>query len=359
MTPFKIVRLTTFLDFGGQEKQYISFTNCKGTSSFIYVFCSIGKGGYAEDNLREKGFDVKVFDRNPSFKNLRNILILYRWFKRIKPDLVHTAVGEANFHGIIAAKLAGIKFVVAEEVGFPNHSPKAKLLFKQLYRFANAIVCVSKAVKSYLINIGEIDPQKGIVIYNPVSHPSNVTRLPQSDFTIVTVGRLEKVKNQYLLLKSLAWIKDRSVRLILVGDGTGRQYLENEIQRLDLENQVYITGFVSEPEHFLAKANLFVLPSFSEGFGIAAVEAMQLGIPCLCSNVGGIPEFIEDGDTGWLFNPNDFSDFTTKLQLIRKMDHNLLNEVGLRGKESVLDRFSEAKYVEEIERFYRNILKID
>lgn len=220
-------------------------------------------------------------------------------------------------------------------------------------------MCVSNAVKGYLVNIGEIVPQKGVVIYNPVSPPPKIDRVPQSDFTIVSVGRLESVKNQYLLLKALAWINDKSFRLILVGDGMDRQFLQNEIRRLDLQNQVHITGFVSEPEHFLAKADLFVLPSFSEGFGIAAVEAMQLGIPCLCSNVGGIPEFIEDGDTGWLFNPNDFSDFTKKLQLIREMDHISLNEIGLRGKESVLDRFSEKKYIEDIERFYRKIMKID
>ena len=217
MKPIKVLRITTFLDFGGQEKQYISF-------------------------------------------------ILYKWLKEVNPDLIHSAAGEANFHGIIAAKLAGVKYIVSEEIGFPNHSVKAKFLFSFLYRFVNVVVCVSKAVKEYLIRIGEITESKGYVVYN-------------------SVGRLDRVKNQYLLIEAFANLKDINLKLILVGDGNDRQFLESHISRLGLKSQIQITGFVSNPEHYLAKADLFVLPSISEGFGIAVIEAMQLGIPCLCTNL--------------------------------------------------------------------------
>lgn len=359
MNPVKVIRLTTFLDFGGQEKQYISFTNSKNMGDFSYLFAAIGKGGFAERKLRDNGFQVFVFNQNPSYKNLKNIFILYNWFRKVKPDLVHTAVGEANFHGIIAARLAGVKFVVAEEVGFPNHSAKARFVFSFLYRFVNAVVCVSNSVKHFLISIGEISPDKGIVIYNPVSPLRLVDRVRQKCFTIVSVGRLEKVKNQVLLLKALSWLNNKSIKLILVGDGSDRQFLNRDIQRLDLGNQVEITGFVSEPEYYLAMADVFVLPSISEGFGIAAAEAMQLGIPCLCSNVGGIPEFITDGVTGWLFDPNDFSDFISKLEFIISLDVSSRDKVGERGMRLIKERFSESRYVECIENFYHGMIEND
>ena len=86
MKPIKVLRITTFLDFGGQEKQYISFTNTKGKYNISYVFASIGKGGYAERDLRHKGFEVKVFNENPSFLNLKFTFILYKWLKELNPD---------------------------------------------------------------------------------------------------------------------------------------------------------------------------------------------------------------------------------------------------------------------------------
>lgn len=351
----KIIRLTTFLDFGGQEKQYISFTNLKENLRNVYVFTSLGKGGFAENNLRSKGFQVKVFNNNPSISNLKNVWLLYRWFRKEKPDIVHTAAGEANFHGIIAAKLAGVNYIIAEEIGFPGHSKFARKVFSFLYKFANKVICVSQSVKDYLIEIGEISDKNGAVIYNPVTPPKVLPKKAQSSFTIVSVGRLEKVKNQQLILHALHQSEDKSIQLILVGDGAERRNLEDLIQQLNLQERVKITGFVSEPELFLAQADLFVLPSFSEGFGIAAVEAMLLGVPILCSKVGGIPEFVVDGETGWLFDPENQKEFIDKLKFILKMDRKTRDEIGIKGRDSVAERFSEEKYIENLERFYQEI----
>ena len=126
----KIIRLTTLLDFGGQERQYISFVEDRMSDiENEYIFAAIGHGGYAENYIREKGFKVKIFNSKPNISNIINIWILYKWFLETKPDIVHTAAAEANFHGVIAAKLARIKVVIAEEIGMPNHSNKAKLIF--------------------------------------------------------------------------------------------------------------------------------------------------------------------------------------------------------------------------------------
>jgi len=353
----KIIRLTTLLDYGGQEQQYISFVE-NPISSFEhnYIFAAIGHGGHAERVILERGFEVKIFNSKPAIANLKNIWMLYKWFKKIKPDIVHTAAAEANFHGVIAAKLAGIKTIVAEEIGFPNHSEKAKLIFRYIYKLATKVICVSKAVKTNLVLIKEIKPNNGQVIYNPVSSPKASKRAMSSNFTIVNVGRLEKVKNQQLLIEALAEIADKTAQLLIVGEGSERNFLEKSIKNLQLEKRVTITGFASNPAFFVSQAHLFVLPSFSEGFGIAAVEAMLQGVPCLCSNVGGIPEFVTHDQTGWLFDPQSKKDLVNKLNTIINTRYDRLAFVGDNGKIFVENRFTILKYKETLELFYKTLV---
>src|SRR5690554_1111084 len=116
----KILRLTTLLNFGGQERKYISFTEIPDLLHHEYVFAAIGYGGYAEITLKERGFEVHVLNCNFSIRNFFNIWTVYKLIKKVKPDVVHTAAAEANFHGIIAAKLAGVKTIIGEEIGIPN-----------------------------------------------------------------------------------------------------------------------------------------------------------------------------------------------------------------------------------------------
>lgn len=349
----KVIRLTTLLDFGGQERQYISFSE----SDFQllqneYIFAAIGHGGFAEKSIREKGFEVVIFNRNPKISNLKNIWVLYKWFKKTKPDVVHTAAAEANFHGIIAAKLAGIKIIIGEEIGFPNHSSLAKLVFKIIYAFTYKVVCVSKAVKDFLITTNEINHKQGIVIYNPVSPSKTISKQIPKEFTIVAVGRFEKVKNQVLLLNAFSHLDNKKSKLILVGDGSERKNLEAVIQNLNLQERVTITGFVKNPGEYINKGHLFVLPSLSEGFGIAVVEAMQLETACLCSNVGGIPEFITHNENGWLFNPHNEAELINQLNKIIKMPYSEIKKIAEHAKLSVENRFTIQKYVENIENLY-------
>ena len=351
----KIVRITTLLDFGGQERKYISFTQNPSWLVHDYIFAAIGHGGYAEKKIKERGFEVVIFNQKPNITNLKNIWILYKWFRKIKPDLVHTAAAEANFHGSIAARLAGVKVVVAEEIGFPTHSSKARIIFRMIYNWCDKVICVSKAVHQFLVKINEIKPEKGVLIYNPVGEPKFIERSLSNNFTIVCVGRLEKVKNQQVLIKAFARVKDKKANLILVGDGREKENLQKLISDLELHQRVAITGFSAEPEKYLAKGNLFVLPSLSEGFGIAVVEAMQQGLPCLCSSIGGIPEFVEENKTGWMFNPNSEDELFEKLEMVMALPQTELHRIGANARDYVLQNFSEKKYVTELENLYQQL----
>lgn len=353
----KIVRLTTLLDFGGQERKYISFTD-DGPNALRhdYVFAAIGHGGHAEKAIRDKGFDVHIFQRNPAVRNLWNIVVLWRWFRHIRPDVVHTAAAEANFHGIIAARLAGVPTIIAEEIGFPRHSKWARRVFAWLYRRVYKVVCVSESVKAFLKSIGEIQPEKGVVLYNPVVSPGLRPRVPSEVFTLVCVGRLEPVKNQALLIRALGKMQHTQVRLCLVGDGSDRAALEQLVQTLGLSERVTFTGFTADPTQYLRRGDVFVLPSLSEGFGIAVVEAMLQELPCLCSNVGGIPEFIHEGENGWLFDPHDEAALVARLDVLAATSGDALRRIGQNARVSVENRFTTTHYRLSLENLYEKRL---
>jgi glycosyltransferase involved in cell wall biosynthesis len=351
----KILRLTTLLDFGGQEKQYLSFTEKPELLQHQYIFAAIGFGGNAEDTLRKRGFEVHILNRKFAIKNISNIWMVYKLIKRIKPDIVHTAAAEANFHGIIAAKLVGVKTIIGEEVGIPNHSSTAQKIFRLVYKLADKVVGVSLSVKNHLVAINEISENKGEVIYNPVSIPTKFPKPDSEKFEIVYVGRLEVVKNVENLIKAFANSNNANAHLTIVGDGRERNNLEELSSKLQLESKITFTGFISEPSKYLSNADLFVLPSFSEGFGIAVAEAMFLKIPVLCSNVGGIPEFVKDQKNGWLFNPNNVEELSTKLDEIIAMDYSSLIQIGMNGYEGVSDKFTVEKYIYNLEGFYNKL----
>lgn len=348
----KILRITTLLDFGGQEKKYLSFTEKKVRLHHDYEFAAIGYGGNAEKLLRERGFQVHILNRKFSIKNLSNIFTVYKLIRKIKPDVVHTAAAEANFHGIIAAKLAGVKYIIGEEIGIPNHSRAAQKVFAVVYKLANKVICVSHSVKDFLIKTGEIPAEKCCVLYNPVSIPKAFPKVPSEKFEIVYVGRLEKVKNVETLINAFHVVRNDNLNLTIVGDGRERASLENLVKELKIEENITFEGFQNEPSRFLCSADLYVLPSYSEGFGIAAVEAMFLKVPVLATQVGGVPEFINDGGNGWLFNPTSVKDLAAKLHAILQMDQCARIALGEKGYLAVSERFTVEKYIENLERLY-------
>ena len=134
---------------------------------------------------------------------------------------------------------------------------------------------------------------------------------------IVTVGRLAAEKGQLILLQAVAALRAQGieVELTLVGDGPLRDWIEEEISRLGLKDQVLLTGEVSAEEvnAHLRTADIFCLPSFSEGLPVAIMEAMAIGVPVVSTLIAGIPELAIDGKTALTVPAGNVEALTTAL----------------------------------------------
>lgn len=354
----KVVRVCTFLDFGGIEKVF-ELQAKYHRKEYELVFLALSTGGRTEVKLRKLGFEVVIINGSHKIPSFSIIFRLVREFRRIGPDVVHTCGAEANFHGQLAAWLVGVPNRIAEEIGIPNHRHLWKVLFRILYGLSNRVIAVSKAVGTYLTKF-EVPGNKVVVIYNPVDA---IKLFDHGDkpgkFIIISVGRLEPIKNFKMLIDLVGVFRarypDRSAELWLVGEGSQREELERYASSKSLESFVRYFGYLEHPETLLVKADVFVLPSLFEGFGLACIEAIQCRVPVIVSNSGGMSEYIVDGENGFLFDPASMEQLTDKIHAFLNMRPQEIELMTEKALETVNSKFSPNRYLDSILDCYNSI----
>lgn len=216
----------------------------------------------------------------------------------------------------IPARLLGMKVVWVEHVTFERWLTLNPLrpLFVFSAKFAQ-IIAISQVIKDQVIKLGVFE-KRVKVIYNgfdlsqkPTFHDYQA-RVNKNDFVIGTVGRLEKEKGMEYLIQAMKIVKEHIplARLVVVGDGQEKKNLIWLARELDLEHTVQFVGFQRNILRWIAGFDLFVLPSARrESFGLVLVEAMSVLRPVIGTNIGGIPEIIEDKKDGLLVAPGSAS----------------------------------------------------
>jgi len=160
--------------------------------------------------------------------------------------------------------------------------------------------------------------------------------------TIVCVGRLSSEKGQFLLLDALRSVLDQGheCQLVLAGDGELRKPIEERIAELDLGAHVRITGWISgeQVRAEILRARALVLASFTEGLPVVIMEAMAMSRPVIATYVGGIPELVLDGETGWLVPAGDVQRLADALRRSLAATSDELARMGQLGRARVLER---------------------
>ncbi|HPF12212.1 MAG TPA: glycosyltransferase [Flavobacteriaceae bacterium] len=354
----KIIRLTTFLDYGGIETKMANLSVAEDTNN-EWIFCALGKGGGASKTIAQQNKRVCCFERKHKIPSLGTIAVLYRFFKKEKPQIVHTAGAEANFHGIIAARLAGVPKIISEEIGIPAHSTLAKLLFSWIYRISNFVVGESNTVVEFLKENYKLPEAKTKVIHNFVLFPKleafRNDLFPKDRVNLVSLSRLEAVKNLEGVLHAVQLLVNESypIHYHIVGSGTSEASLKKMVHDLAITEHVTFWGFQEKPFPFLRSAEVFILNSFSEGFSNSLLEAMYAGTPSLSTQVGAANEILEDGKNGWVIPVNDGMALYEKLKELLILDKPRLQQIGLEGQKTVLENYSLQGHLEKLMELYR------
>jgi len=175
--------------------------------------------------------------------------------------------------------------------------------------------------------------------------------------TIITVSRLVKKNGIEDLIDAMTTVRYEvpDAKLIIIGDGPLKENLKFKVKNLKLENGVKFLGEISHdliPEH-LVEADVFVRPSLSEGLGSAFLEAMAAGLPIIGTPVGGIPDFLKDGETGLFCKVADPKDLAEKIIKILK-DGQLREKITVNAKALVAEKYDWNTIAEKFYKIYQN-----
>jgi len=298
----------------------------------VQVLCLFDWDPKVRRLFEESGAAVECLEC-PNRRNLPAVLIrLSRRLRALKPHVVHVQYIAPGLLSVLAARLAGVRrvLITVHQVGavctWFEH-----LLFRTATRLADITICVSRAVEhSWFERNGvtwKVLPKPGprMVIYNCAGaelDPGRTPRARSGIFTIGYVGRIRAEKGVDVLVRAAAKLAAQGLefRIVVAGDGPQRAECENLARHLGVAQRFDWLGTVERQQlpELYRSFDVVAVPSRWEGFGLVAAEAMLHGAPVVAARTGGLPEIIEDGATGLLFEPGDEAGLATALRRIQE-----------------------------------------
>ena len=314
---------------------------------------------------------------NPAYDVWAFICLFWLLIKE-KPTIVHTHTSKAGFLGRLAAKLARVPIIVHTPHGHvffgyfgPLKTQMFILLEKYAARITDRIVALTKGEKEDY-QFYKIAPEDKIVVINSgvelekikdlsLEERQNLKRqlgIPERSFVVGTAGRLEPVKGPEFLMEAAKDILSNypQTYFVFAGDGPLRQRLERKAYELGINTNMRFLGWRNDVTRVISIYDIFVFPSLNEGMGRVLVEAMALGRPVVASNVGGIPDLVTHGKTGFLVPPKDPGQLVRYIQVLIE-DEGKRKRLGQAGKEMALN-FKIEIMVEKIAELYDELLLI-
>jgi len=268
---------------------------------------------------------------------LARLFKLRSYLRRERPEAVMCAsFGFPNLYAVVVRWIAGVRFrLMLTEHCFPSvdkAGPKpweSRFWFfplaHYLYPFADRIVAVSKGTALDLAKVIGIDPGSIACVYNPLVSEGLIVQSRQPvDHpwfagdgvpVIIGVGRLEPQKNFSLLIRAFARVRERMpARLVILGNGSQREMLEDLVAELGLEYDVALPGFVPNPHAYVAKADLMVLSSDFESLANVVIEALAVGTPVIATDCpSGPAEALDHGKCGTLVPVGDVDEMSAAM----------------------------------------------
>ena len=295
-----IVLLINSLDGGGAERVVATLLNELCDSYKCTLILLENKLSYElNPNINVICMNEKANISN-TLKLIRMPILSYKLYRIIRKHQFNQVISfllRSNCINILSKILSSHKAIISERIAPSSmYSEKSissllsKTLIKMLYPHASKVISVSQAISHDLCNNFSVC-QNVDILYNPykIDRIINLSKLEinldfQKSKVIVAVGSLSKRKDYTSLITAFSLLKEHNYKLCIIGSGTEELALKELAQRLEIYSLIYFVDFDNNPYKYMAKADLFVLSSLSEGFPNVLVEAMICGLPVISTD---------------------------------------------------------------------------
>lgn len=364
----KILFLSGLLSYGGASKLIFDMLpRMKAKGNICELLVLSGKESKYINDLCQQGILVHIIPSDIR-GHLKKIKYIMNWISSRNYDVIHVNLFPTIYYCSIVKVLLGRKCppMVMTEHSTDNrrrHKPFLRPVEKFIYKKYDYIISISEQTQEKLCTwLKQKNRLKFTVIENGIDVKSfkNAKAISPNalysqyccdDILLLTVGSFTPQKNHKILIEALAHLPDR-FKLILAGEGPLENEIRAQIKNLNLENRVVFLGFRRDIPEIMHTADILVIPSLWEGFGLIAVEAMACGLPIVASNVPGLAEVI--GECGIKFDPRSTQDI---IKSILFMQNKQMQREYVNLAYNKVDRYDISNTVTEYLKIY-NTFKV-
>ncbi|MFQ5658141.1 MAG: GT4 family glycosyltransferase PelF [Candidatus Methylomirabilales bacterium] len=379
----RICRVISRLNVGGPGQQCILLSAGLNGERFETVLIS-GQEEATEGHLRDlaSGRGVTPVDIPELGRRVRigadliALSKLRRLFRRLRPHIVHTHASKAGTLGRLAAWLSGVPVTVHTFHGhvfqgyFPT--PLSQLFVRierTLARGTSRIVALSDGQRRELLALGIGDPDRIIAIPPGLElapfltceaqrgHLRRDLALPQDAPLVGIVGRLVPIKGHGTFLRAARLVAAAlpSAFFLVVGDGELRPHLEADVSSLGLQDRVRFLGWCRDLPRIYADLDCLALTSQNEGVPVCLLEAMAAGVPVVATSVGGVPDLVMPGTTGFLIPPEDPQELSEAILNILR-DSTRARQMSAAARRHVYPRYDAGSLLTATEKLYEELV---
>lgn len=384
----KVMRVITRLNIGGPAIHTIILNEGLKGNGFDTILVT-GRPEEDEGDMiylaKEKGLNITIIpELGRSIKLWSDMIALWKLFKIIKrerPDIVHTHTAKAGTLGRCAAIICGVPVRIHSFHGHVFHdyfNPIMTGVFismeKIFARFTDRFIVVSEIVKEDICNHFKITDKKKVSViklgldlekFKSIDQIKGKIRkelnISKEILLVGIVGRLTAIKNHKVFLDTVKLLKEENpninARFLIIGDGELRNNLEIYAANLGIKDLVYFTGWRKDLANIYADLDIVVLTSLNEGTPLSLIEAMASQKAVVATAVGGVPDLIEDKKTGLLVDSNDATQLKEAISKVLS-NKELRRELGDRASECVCAMYSKERLVNDMEKLYKELIKI-
>jgi len=364
MRRIRICQLITELQLAGAERCVYELARRLDRRRFDVHVMAL-RGGVVGDMLARAGVPVDVLGVQGRYDVLK-LGRLVELLRRGRFDILHTHLFHADLVGRLAGSLAAVpRLVHTVHVAEGRFRPWQFAFARFFADRCDKIICVSQSVLDHHARMSGLPRRRYIVIPNGIdvasfSRDEELRRklrrewsLADTEVLAAFVGRLDYQKGIDRLLAAASHLAARGepINLVIAGDGPKRDLVENFIAHGEGGDRARFLGFVQDVRSVLSAADMLVMPSRWEGFGLAAAEAMAAGLAVIASRVAGLRELIVDEQTGLLGDWNDVVSLADTIALLAG-DAQLRRRLGAAAMKRVTERFGIDANVAAHEQLY-------